>query len=196
MNSENDNEKAIIPSFPPPEPTTSYLDDLDFLNDFENEFPAIVYNGAQTSKSDYLTEPTLSPQHIDESDLNDETSLSEYDEVEQNVLYLIDPFPLNIIRLDDLKSDEDNDNNRIDIVQSSGDMAPLPPRDVGEDLQLRDTPGSGCGLSEDARAYEGWGPLVWELILEFLIMLRFGEVMLDLDAPITIQFQLGGARRR
>ncbi|GKD33706.1 hypothetical protein Tco_1249215 [Tanacetum coccineum] len=33
---ENDNEKANIPYFPPPESTTSYLDDLDFLNDFEN----------------------------------------------------------------------------------------------------------------------------------------------------------------
>ncbi|GJY41837.1 hypothetical protein Tco_0429107 [Tanacetum coccineum] len=40
------------------------------------------------------------------------------------------------------------------------------------------------------------GPLVWELILEFLSTLRFGEVLLDLDAPDTIQFQLGGARRR
>ncbi|GJV97776.1 hypothetical protein Tco_1549353 [Tanacetum coccineum] len=40
------------------------------------------------------------------------------------------------------------------------------------------------------------GPLVWELILEFLSTLRLGEVLLDLDAPGTIQFQLGGARRR
>ncbi|GJX08379.1 hypothetical protein Tco_0196311 [Tanacetum coccineum] len=88
--SENDNENASMPSFLPPEPTTSYHDDLDFLNDFENEFPSIVYNGAQTSKSDYLTEPTLSPQHIDKSDLKDETSLSEYDEVEQNVIYFND----------------------------------------------------------------------------------------------------------
>ncbi|GJR59817.1 putative reverse transcriptase domain-containing protein [Tanacetum coccineum] len=31
-----------------------------------------------------------------------------------------------------------------------------------------------------------------ELILEFLSTLRFGEVLLDLDAPGTIQFQLGG----
>ncbi|GJY43718.1 hypothetical protein Tco_0431931 [Tanacetum coccineum] len=35
------------------------------------------------------------------------------------------------------------------------------------------------------------GLLVWELILEFLSTLRFGEVLLDLDAPGTIQFQLG-----
>ncbi|GJV24533.1 hypothetical protein Tco_1377228 [Tanacetum coccineum] len=40
------------------------------------------------------------------------------------------------------------------------------------------------------------GPLIRELILEFLSTLRFGEVLLDLDAPGTIQFQLGRARRR
>ncbi|GKC46650.1 hypothetical protein Tco_1064372, partial [Tanacetum coccineum] len=92
--SENDNEKVNMPSFPPHEPTVSCFDDLDFFKDFENEFPAIVYNDAPTSKSDLLTEPILSPQHIDEFDLNDETSLSEYDEEEQNVLYFNDLFPL------------------------------------------------------------------------------------------------------
>nr|GEX23221.1 putative retrotransposon Orf1 [Tanacetum cinerariifolium] len=40
------------------------------------------------------------------------------------------------------------------------------------------------------------GPLVRELILEFLSTLIFGEVLLDLDAIGTIQFQLGRARRR
>ncbi|GKE69844.1 hypothetical protein Tco_1527916 [Tanacetum coccineum] len=62
------------------EPTVSYFDDLDFFKDFENEFPAIVYNDAQTSKSDLLTEPILNPQHIDEFNMKDETSFSEYDE--------------------------------------------------------------------------------------------------------------------
>ncbi|GKB85566.1 hypothetical protein Tco_0957838 [Tanacetum coccineum] len=50
--SENDNEKVNMPSFPSPEPMVSYFDDLDFFKDFENEFPAIVYNDALTSKSD------------------------------------------------------------------------------------------------------------------------------------------------
>ncbi|GJT70255.1 hypothetical protein Tco_1029541 [Tanacetum coccineum] len=45
--SENDIEK-VIPFHQPPEPTTSCFDDLDFFKDFENEFPAIVYNDAQT----------------------------------------------------------------------------------------------------------------------------------------------------
>nr|GEZ26899.1 hypothetical protein [Tanacetum cinerariifolium] len=57
-------------------------------------------------------------------------------------------------------------------------MSPLPPREVREDLQSGDTQGSGCGFSGDVRAYEGWGPLVRELILEFLSTLRLGEFIL------------------
>ncbi|GJX17089.1 hypothetical protein Tco_0217921 [Tanacetum coccineum] len=110
--------KEVMPSILSPELVISCFDDLDFFKDFENEFPAIIYNDAQMSKSDLLTEPILNPQHIDEFDLNDETSLSEYDEEEQNVLYFNDLFPFNIIRSDDLKSEKDNDNNEIDITQS------------------------------------------------------------------------------
>ncbi|GKE31073.1 hypothetical protein Tco_1450395, partial [Tanacetum coccineum] len=58
IDSENDNEKVNMPSLPPPEPTVSYFDDLDYFKDFKNEFPAIVYNDALTSKFDFLTEPT------------------------------------------------------------------------------------------------------------------------------------------
>ncbi|GKC11176.1 hypothetical protein Tco_1007958 [Tanacetum coccineum] len=92
-----------MPSFPPPEPTVSCFDDLDFFKDFENEFPAIVYNNAQTSKSDLLTEPILNPQHINEFNLKDETSLSEY---------------------------KDNDYDKVDIEHSSGDLSVKPLPDV------------------------------------------------------------------
>ncbi|GJX11555.1 hypothetical protein Tco_0201414 [Tanacetum coccineum] len=115
MDSENDNEKVSKPLLPPLEPTVSCFDDLDFFKDFENEFSAIVYNDALTSKSDFLTEPTVSPQHIDDFKLKDETSLSECDKEEQNVLYFNDLFSFNVIYLDDLKSDEDNDDDKIDI---------------------------------------------------------------------------------
>ncbi|GKB33026.1 hypothetical protein Tco_0872427 [Tanacetum coccineum] len=109
-------------------PTVSYFDDLDFFKDFENEFPAIVYNDAQTSKSDLLTEPILNPQHIDEFNLKDETSLSECDEEEQNVLNFNDLFPFNVIYPNDSKSDKDNDDDKVDIEHSSGDLSvkPLP----------------------------------------------------------------------
>ncbi|GJW43587.1 hypothetical protein Tco_0072386 [Tanacetum coccineum] len=120
--SENDNDKVSIPSFPSPEPEVSYFNDLDFFKDFENEFPAIVYNDALTSKLDLLTEPTISRRHIDEFDLKDETSLSECDEEEQNILYFNDLFPFNVIYPDDLKSDMGNNNDKIDIEQPLGDM--------------------------------------------------------------------------
>ncbi|GKB84788.1 hypothetical protein Tco_0957060 [Tanacetum coccineum] len=118
--SENDNDKVNMPSFLSPEPMVSYFNDLDYFNDFENEFPTIVYNDALTSKSDFLTEPTLKPQHIDEFDLKDETSLSECDEEEQNVLHFNDLFPFNVIYPDDSKSNKDNDDDKIDIKKSSG----------------------------------------------------------------------------
>ncbi|GJX77742.1 hypothetical protein Tco_0324553 [Tanacetum coccineum] len=128
--SENDNDKVNMPSFPSPEPLVSCIDDLDFFKDFENEFPAIVYNDALTSKSDFSTEPTLSPQHINEFDLKDEISLSKYDEVEQNILYFNDLFPFNIIYPDGQKSDKDNDDNEIDIKQPSRDMFVIPSPNV------------------------------------------------------------------
>ncbi|GJW36897.1 hypothetical protein Tco_0059817 [Tanacetum coccineum] len=126
--SENDNDKVNMPSFPSPEPTVSYSNDLDFFKDFENEFPAIVYNDGLTSKSDFLTEPTISPQRIDEFNLKDETSLSECDEEEQNVLYFNNLFPFNVIYPDDSKSGEDNDDDKINIQHSLGDLSiePLP----------------------------------------------------------------------
>ncbi|GJT55147.1 hypothetical protein Tco_0990201 [Tanacetum coccineum] len=118
--SENDYEK-VMPSIPLPEPAISCFDDLDFFTDFENKFLAIVYIDAETSKSDLLTEPILNPQHIDEFDLNDKTSLSEYDKEEQNVLYFNDLFSFNIIRPDNLKSEKDNDESKIDIILSFED---------------------------------------------------------------------------
>ncbi|GJW55151.1 hypothetical protein Tco_0099236 [Tanacetum coccineum] len=262
----------------------SVVDDLDFFKGFENEFPAIIYNDAQMSKPDLLTKSILNPQHIDEFDLSDETSLSEYDEEEQNVLYFNVLFPFNIIHSDDLKSKKDKDDNDIDITQPLLDneiahgstmlfetshdkyrrfkflyscaflvdfanMA-LPPReqrhqflryegleytdsDIADfesrleriysreiyrvhvvDLQGMPEPFRGGLFARMAMEHrdeagvvvftsQAWrglfdtmGLLVWELILEFLSTLRFREVLLDLDAPGTMQFQLSGARRR
>ncbi|GKB64172.1 hypothetical protein Tco_0920358 [Tanacetum coccineum] len=56
-----------MPLFSTPKPEVSYSNDLEFFKNFENEFPAIVYNDALTSKSDFLTEPTEND--IDEIDI-------------------------------------------------------------------------------------------------------------------------------
>ncbi|GKD32888.1 hypothetical protein Tco_1248397, partial [Tanacetum coccineum] len=116
--SENGNDKVNMPSFPSSEPMVGYFIDFDYFKDFEKEYPAIAYNDALTSTLDF-SEPTVSPQHIDEFD---ETSLSECDDVVQNVIYFNDLFPFNVINPDDL-SDKDNDNDKIDIEHSSGDLS-------------------------------------------------------------------------
>ncbi|GJV18926.1 hypothetical protein Tco_1367946 [Tanacetum coccineum] len=64
--------------------------------------------------------PLPEPAHIDEFDLKNETSLSECDEEEQNILYFNDLFPFNVIYPDESKSDKDNDDDKIDIKHSSG----------------------------------------------------------------------------
>nr|GEZ35121.1 hypothetical protein [Tanacetum cinerariifolium] len=119
MNSENDIDKENMPSFPLPEPKVGYFNDLDFLKDFENEFPTIVHNDALTSKSDSSTEPDEIPHRIDDFDWKTKTSLFECDEKEQNILYFNDLFPFNAIYLDDLKSDKDNGDDKTDIKQFS-----------------------------------------------------------------------------
>ncbi|GKE36354.1 hypothetical protein Tco_1459759 [Tanacetum coccineum] len=126
---KNDNEK-VMPSLPSPEPTLSCFDDLDFFKYFENKFPAIVYNNAQMSKLDLLTKPILNPQHIDEFNLKDETSLCECDKEEQNILNFNDLFPFNVIYPNDSKWDKDNDDDKVDIEHSLRDLSIKPLPDV------------------------------------------------------------------
>ncbi|GJT25402.1 hypothetical protein Tco_0895339 [Tanacetum coccineum] len=54
MDSNNENDKVNMPSFPLPDPMISHSDDLYFFKDFEDEFPIITYNDDLTSK---LTKP-------------------------------------------------------------------------------------------------------------------------------------------
>ncbi|GKF29906.1 hypothetical protein Tco_0096248, partial [Tanacetum coccineum] len=89
-------------------PTVSYSNDLDYFKDFETEFLAIVYNDALMYKLDPFTEFAVSPHHIDILGLKNDTSLSKYDEEEQNVVYFNDLFLLNMIYPDNLKSDKCN----------------------------------------------------------------------------------------
>ncbi|GJW98691.1 hypothetical protein Tco_0180499 [Tanacetum coccineum] len=151
------------------------------LRSVESEFPAIAFNDEVSS------EKTL--------------SLSEYDEEERNILYFNDLFPFNIIRLDDLKSEKDNDDNNIDIIQSSEDMAPLPPCEqrylfLRMVMEHRDDAGVVVFTSRAwGRLFNTRGPLVWELILEFLSTLRFGEFILALGLHFGDEMESPGFAR-
>ncbi|GKD19373.1 hypothetical protein Tco_1208531 [Tanacetum coccineum] len=179
--SENNYEK-VMPSIPSPEPAVSCFDDLDFFKDFENEFPAIVYNDAQTSKSDLLTEPILNPQHINKFDLSDETSLSEYDEEEQNIWLFHHVSRDTNFRYEGLEYTDS------DIADFESRLERIYTREIHKvhvvDFQvmpelLRDELFARMAMEHRDKA----GVVV------------FREVLLDLDAPGTIQFQLGGAKR-
>ncbi|GJZ69409.1 hypothetical protein Tco_0632959 [Tanacetum coccineum] len=77
----------------------------------------MVYNWetARMVRSDFSSEPTVSPQHVDEVNLKNETSLSDYDDEKYNVISFNDLLPFNIFYVNDLKLDKDNDDDNIDI---------------------------------------------------------------------------------
>ncbi|GKB04859.1 hypothetical protein Tco_0833054 [Tanacetum coccineum] len=116
LKTDSKNDKILKPSSS--EPTVNYLDDLDYFDDFENEFPVIVYNDGLTSKPDPEIEPPVSSEHVTKS----ETSLSKYNEEEQNVLHFSNSFPLDEFFSNDPKTIKDNDIAR-------PYMAPLPAED-------------------------------------------------------------------
>ncbi|GJY01259.1 hypothetical protein Tco_0359411 [Tanacetum coccineum] len=89
-------------------------DNINDLRIFETRFPAIVYDDALTFESCFLSETTVSPQHVDELIWKNETSLSEYDDEKYNVISYNDLFLFNIIFADELKLDTDNDDDEID----------------------------------------------------------------------------------
>ncbi|GJX07613.1 hypothetical protein Tco_0195545 [Tanacetum coccineum] len=63
-----------------------YIEDINYLIFFETKFPAIVYNDALKSESEFSAEPTISSQHVDEVNWKNETSLLECDYEEYNFI--------------------------------------------------------------------------------------------------------------
>nr|GEV86213.1 hypothetical protein [Tanacetum cinerariifolium]GEW06051.1 hypothetical protein [Tanacetum cinerariifolium] len=62
-------------------------------------------------------------------------------------------------------------------------------------MEHRDAQGQSMFTSRAwRRLFDIRGPLVHELILKFFCTFRFGEDVLDLDAPEALQFKLGGTK--
>ncbi|GJY47097.1 hypothetical protein Tco_0436160 [Tanacetum coccineum] len=101
----------------------SYFEDIDYFKNFETEFPAIVYEDALTSEPKVSPEPTVSPHHVKEVDLEFEISFAESDDEDYTVIYNNDSFSYKIISVNDLKSDADNDDGKIDVKLSSENIS-------------------------------------------------------------------------
>ncbi|GKB97971.1 hypothetical protein Tco_0984108 [Tanacetum coccineum] len=88
-----------------------------------------VYNW-ETTTYGFSSEPTISPQHIDEINSKNETSFFEYDDEKYNVISYNDLFPFNIIYVNESKLDTNNNDDKIDVKQSSGDISIEPSNNV------------------------------------------------------------------
>ncbi|GKD86225.1 hypothetical protein Tco_1357379 [Tanacetum coccineum] len=89
-----------------------YDEDVHDLRSVETEFLAIVYNDAFTSEVTLSCEPTISP-------LNDKIdfriSFDESNDEDYTVIYDKNSFSYKIIYVDNLKTDSENDNDKVNM---------------------------------------------------------------------------------
>ncbi|GJV78707.1 hypothetical protein Tco_1514577 [Tanacetum coccineum] len=64
-----------------------YFEDIDYLKDFENQFPAIVYNDALTSEAKVSSEPTVSAYPTIKIDFDFKISSSDSDDEDYTFIY-------------------------------------------------------------------------------------------------------------
>ncbi|GKA19815.1 hypothetical protein Tco_0699730 [Tanacetum coccineum] len=79
----------------------------------EIEFPAIVYNDAFTSEVTLSCEPTVSPLNDNKNDFI--ISFEEFDDDDYTVMNDKNSFSYKIIYVDDLKTDSENDNDKVNM---------------------------------------------------------------------------------
>ncbi|GJT45610.1 hypothetical protein Tco_0954325 [Tanacetum coccineum] len=105
-----------------------YFKDINYFKDFENEFPSIVYKDALTSEPKISSEPTISARHVKKVDYDFKISFDESNDEDYTFTYDKNSFSYKLISLNDLELDLGNDDDKIDIKQSSGDISiePLP----------------------------------------------------------------------
>nr|GEU76433.1 hypothetical protein [Tanacetum cinerariifolium] len=96
--------------------------------DFENEFPAIVYNDASISELEISAKPTVSSYPAIKIGFDFKISLSDSDDEDYTFIYDKNSSSNKLVSINNLKSYSNNDDDKIDIKQSSGDLSvePLP----------------------------------------------------------------------
>ncbi|GJW25082.1 putative reverse transcriptase domain-containing protein [Tanacetum coccineum] len=87
-----------------------------------------VYDDALTSELEFSSEPIVSPHRVAEVNWKIETSLSKSDDQKYEIIYDNDLFSYKIFPVNDSKSDTDDDVDKIDIKESSGDISIKPLR--------------------------------------------------------------------
>ncbi|GKB28787.1 hypothetical protein Tco_0868188 [Tanacetum coccineum] len=89
-----------------------YDEDVHDLKFVETEFPAIVYHDAFTSEVNLSCVPTVS--HLNDK-IDFRISFDEFDDEDYTVIYDKNSFSYKIIYVDDLKTDSENDNDKVNM---------------------------------------------------------------------------------
>nr|GEX10949.1 ribonuclease H-like domain-containing protein [Tanacetum cinerariifolium] len=188
-----------------------YFDDYNYLKDFENEFSAIVYDDALTSRLE------ISSEHADIVDVNVPKKSHEFNEdFETNVTYITNRLPpraqrhlwltyevegytKGIVqdyehRLAMIFSRQVNHVHILDFEGLTDEMR----QGLTDRLRMLYTGGEGHVLFTShawRRLFKIRGSLVREFMLEFFSTCRISDTKMGLDIANTMCFQLDGARR-
>ncbi|GKG00092.1 hypothetical protein Tco_0301782, partial [Tanacetum coccineum] len=83
------------------------------LESFETELPAIVFNDALASEVTLFCEPTVSP--LNDYKIDFRTSFDESDDEDYTVIYDENSFSYKIVSVNNLKTDSENDNDKVNM---------------------------------------------------------------------------------
>ncbi|GKB60821.1 hypothetical protein Tco_0917007 [Tanacetum coccineum] len=183
LKTDSGNDNDNMPSSP--KPTINYLDDLDC---FKNEFPAIVYNDGLVSEPDPIIKPFTRPQpdHKNVDKINSEQSwkgivINVYDSAHGHGLST--PLKTNREKWKKIFNDE---NLFIEL---------------NVNIMVWYYFDNGIPLCLFKNLYVPFGiPLTLNGIIRMVLIRilwrpRMSDTVMDLDAPNTLCFQLGGERR-
>ncbi|GKA51494.1 hypothetical protein Tco_0744690 [Tanacetum coccineum] len=90
-----------------------YDEDVHNLGSFGTEFPAIVINDTLTSDEALSCKPTVSP--LNDNEIDFRISFDESDDEDYTVIYDENSFSYKIISVNNLKTDSENDNDKVNI---------------------------------------------------------------------------------
>ncbi|GJR02329.1 hypothetical protein Tco_0525313 [Tanacetum coccineum] len=168
---------------------------IEWIVDFEADYPAIVYNDALTSNVNVPSKLPVSIYNAIKADID--FSISFFDSEDEDYTFICDKNSCSykLIPVNDLKPEPVNDHVEIDayIMEFEERLGKIYKRGVHR-VQVLDFGGltdeMTVGLS-DMMLMEHR-----DLIMEFFSAFRFGEAVLGFDMVWALQFQLDGAKHR
>nr|GEU47702.1 hypothetical protein [Tanacetum cinerariifolium] len=185
---EDDNDKVNMPSSLSTEPTFGYIDDLDFLKDFENEFPAIAYNDLK-SKSDPLIETSVNMAPLPHRDLRHPWLRYQVKGYDEGIVHSYKK------RLEKIWGRSVNWVHVLDFAGLTDGMR----QTLRDKLSMVYTWDDGHAVLTShtwRRSFEIRGSLVRKLMLEFFSPYRLSDIEIGLDVADSLCFHLDEAKRR